>query len=275
MSLNVISQLTFTTTLEDIEECFSFMCNTMFNHNRDGTINNYNYDTFRDMQDINILNGLLLECNGLIDALLNDDENTILEMKTNGLIKPDLLWITYIILNHILLCSRDKIIRGNLLRNTRIIDLFIDLGLEKELLTLAISGERLRDISIQCRDSYDILEENLFVVKYLVPKYVFPNTLVADEYDYETQTYTKAFTPLEYWHDYSNETMSISPPFDIEIFEKNEDIRIYLEECLDHFYNVVKATLIFQKYYRKARDDPRYRLCKNILNYEYKLIMSL
>lgn len=239
MSLNVISKLTFATTFEDIEECLSFMHSNMFNHNRDGTINNYNYDTFRDIQDINILNGLLLECNRLIDALLNDDEQTILEMKTNGLIKPDLLWIIYIILNHRLLCSRDKIIRGKLQSNTRIIDLFIDLGLEKELLTLAISGERLRDISIHCRDSYDILEENLIVVKYLVPKYVLPNTIVADKYDYEKRNYTKAFTPLEYWHDFSNETMSISPPFDIETFEKNEDIRIYLEECIENFNNVM------------------------------------
>ncbi len=275
MSSNVISKLTFATTLEDIEECLSFMHSNMFNHNRDGTINNYNYDTFRDMKDINILNGLLLECNRLIDALLNDEEQTILEMKKNRLIKPDLLWIIYIILNHRLLCSRDKIIRGNLQRNTRIIDLFIDLGLEKELLTLAISGERLRDLSYHIRDSYDILEENLFVVKYLVPKYVFPNTLVADEYDYEKRTYTKAFTPLEYWHDYSNETMSISPPFDIETFEKNQDIRIYLEECIDNFNYIIKATLIFQKYYRIARYDPRYLLCKKIVNDEYKLIMGL
>jgi hypothetical protein len=233
------SKLTFATTLEDIEECLSFMHSNMFNHNRDGTINNYNYYTFRDIQDINIINGLLLECNRLNDALLNDDENTILEIKKNGLIKPDLLWITYIILNHRLLCSRDKIIRDKLQSNTRIIDLFIDLGLEKELLTLAISGERLKDISIHCRDSYDILEENIFVVKYLVPKYVLPNTLVADEYYYEKRTYTKAFTPLEYWHDYSNETMSISPPFDRETFEKNQDIRIYLEECIDNFNNVM------------------------------------
>jgi hypothetical protein len=269
------SRLTFTTTLEDIEKCLSFMHSNMFNHTRDGFINNYNYDTFRDMQDINILNGLLIECNGLIDALLNNDEKIILEMKTNGLIKPDLLWITYIILNHGLLYSRDNIICGKLQSNTRIIDLFIDLGLEKELLTLAISGERLRDISRHRRDSYDILEENIFVVKYLVPKYVFPNTLVADEYDYEKQTYTKAFTPLEYWHDYSNETMSISPPFDRETFEKNQDIRIYLEECIDNFNYIIKATLIFQKYYRIARYNPQYKLCRQIINDEYKLIMGL
>lgn len=201
--------------------------------------------------EINIINWELLRKNSshtdrgvfnsfqkLTNALIENNEFTdsiITEMNLSGDITEDVLWITYIMSNHYLYMSRNS--KKKLTENTKLIDLFIEKGLEKNLLTLAISGERIRFLSIKRRDHYDILNENEFVVEYLVPKYIKSNTIIYKsngDCD-DNGDDNVSLTPLEYWHYFSNTTTYIGGGFCIgrnndETFEKNEKIREYLEK---------------------------------------------
>jgi hypothetical protein len=179
----------------------------------------------------------------LTKALIENDEFTdsiITDMNSSGDLTPDVLWITYIMANHELFESHDP--KKNLKKNTKLIDLFIEKGIEKELLTLAISGERVRCLTVKCRDHHNILNENQFVVEYLVPKYIQSNTIIYKfnnyDYDYDNVNVNISLTPLDYWHTFNNITTYIgrglSNPCDndetFETFEKNENIREYLEK---------------------------------------------
>ena len=187
-------------------------------------------------------------------------------MKKNGEITPEVLVITYILLNHELYWSRNEIINNKLRKHTCLIELFIEQGLEKELLCLAISGERLRDLSYHIRDHHDILHENISVVKYLVPRYILPSKPIYNTHD------NFELLPIEYWYYFSNSTMSISPPFETDTFEKNKDILLYLEKSLE---KVNKAASKIQKKYINARDNPENLLCQKINKYEYDKIIGL
>ena len=260
----------------DILDIFEFMTRNFDNN----ILNKMKFDVYHIKNTI-IIGGILLKnCKKLINALINEEyeyeykyeykhkyefSSTIKEMKTNGEITPEVLLITYILLNHELYWSRNEIINNKLRKHTCLIELFIEQGLEKELLCLAISGERLRDLSYHIRDHHDILHENISIVKYLVPSFILPIKPIyytSDNFD---------LSPIEYWYYFSNRTMSISPPFETDTFEKNKDILLYLEKSLE---KVNKAALKIQKYYMNARDNPQYELCKKINKYEYDKIIG-
>jgi len=164
----------------------------------------------------------------LTNALLSEDIETgdiiITKLLDEVEISSDVLFVTYIMANHELYSSSDP--KKNLYKNTKLIDLFILFGLEKDLLALAIAGERLRWLSIKQRDHHDILEPNEFVVEYLVPKYIKGTDIIYMSQD-------SKLTPIEYWHDYDNTTCYIGGGFSSgndtnEVFEKNTTIRDYL-----------------------------------------------
>lgn len=201
--------------IKNFEECVEFI-----NIELDQIIG-FNYT--RTMSDKYLYESFRL----LTIALINNDEETIQEMDANGQITEEVLWVTYVSANHQLFKSSSS--NKNLSENTRIIEMFIALGLEQELLILAISGERQRDLDRHMRSSHNVLNENEFVVKFLVPKVILPTAMI-----YTTQQRnTVPMTPLEYWHSFSNILYDIrSQPYTMpDVFEKNEEIRLYLESC--------------------------------------------
>jgi hypothetical protein len=167
----------------------------------------------------------------LREALLAHDEYAIQALKDQNKLTEDVLWVTYISANHKLFWSNDESEEYTLKHSIRLTKLFIAHRLEKKLLILAISGERQRSLSIHARDSHDILYENVFVVKTLVPDYVGIDSCIA-EFDIGKEEMV-TLTPLEYFVWFSNKTYSICPdrwnePYS---FDKNEDICLYLQKC--------------------------------------------
>jgi hypothetical protein len=69
------------------------------------------------------------------------------------------------------------------------------------------------------RDQHNILNENEFAVKYLVPTHIKG-----------THKLNGKLNALEYWHEFSNKMSPLSPCATTEYFTKNENICIYLEE---------------------------------------------
>ena len=172
----------------------------------------------------------------LTEALLTDDVRTIRHLKLNGLLNNTLLLlVTYVMANHELFSSTDKEKKRNMVNNVRLIELFIEAGLQKELLRLAISGERQRDLSIHRRDESNVLEPNLFVVQFLVPKYIGSHEKAIFDSDTGTDEQIAPMTPLEYWHNFSNHMWYIGD-YCMQnsgrglSFSKDEDIRAYLEK---------------------------------------------
>jgi len=173
----------------------------------------------------------------LTEALLTDDVRTIRRWKLNGLLNNKrLLLITYVMANHELFSSTDKEKKRNMVNNVRLVELFIEAGLQNELLRLAISGERQRDLSIHRRDESNVLESNLFVVQFLVPKYIGAHEkAIVQCYSVADDEEPVTMTPLEYWHDFSNHMWYIGDCWMQNSgqglsFEKDEDIRAYLEK---------------------------------------------
>jgi hypothetical protein len=160
----------------------------------------------------------------LTKALLEDDDEIIEEMKKEGLITSEVLWVTYVHANHDLYKSASH--KTKLQHSDRLIQLFVELFLVKDLLTVAISGERERYLDSHQRSHHDILNENEYVVKKIVPLFVKPNEIL----NMNSPIITMRKTPLEYWHSYSNITNDIGPYNIQHSFEKNEDIRRFLEE---------------------------------------------
>jgi hypothetical protein len=164
----------------------------------------------------------------LTDALLNEDKVAgdiiISNLRESGKLSSDVLFITYIMANHEFYLSHDP--KKQLCKNTKLIDLFIFFGLEKDLMALAISGERLRWLSLRIRDHHDILFTNEFVVEYLMPTYIKGADII-----YKSDDTT--LTSLEYWNHYDNTTYYFGGGFslgrdDTETFEKDTTIRDYL-----------------------------------------------
>ena len=216
-------------SFEDFDECLYFI---------DSEIRGYNPGWTNDEDDDNSdskqkLYKLFLE---LTEALLTDDIRTIRHFKLNGLLNNKLLLlVTYVMANHELFSSTDKEKKRNMVNNTRLVELFIEAGLQKELLRLAISGERQRDLSIHRRDESNVLEPNLFVVQFLVPKYIGAHEKAIFDSDTGTDEQIAPMTPLEYWHDFSNHMWYIGDYWMQNSgqglsFSKDEDIRAYLEK---------------------------------------------
>ena len=176
--------------------------------------------------------GLFKHVQLLTNALLQEGDtctSRIIEMMDSDSITPDVLWVTYIMANHRLFASQDN--KKDLTQHKELVELFITQGLEKELLTLAISGERDRYLFSKIRPHYNNLHDNPFVVEFLVPQYVAPTDIIYKNYN------NVELTPLAYWHDYDNTTTNGNFTgygyTDIsQTFEKNESIRLYLEKHL-------------------------------------------
>ena len=96
-------------------------------------------------------------------------------------------------------------------------------GLEKQLLTIAISGERERYLDNHQRSAHDILYESERVVKALVPAYVTTDDIIQTGRDNTTTT------PIEYWHYFDDTLFNVCTLQSGETFEKNKDILEYLE----------------------------------------------
>ena len=164
----------------------------------------------------------------LTSALLLDDKEAIAAMRNADSLSDDVLWSVYVMANHELYHSQNEEKNELLKKNARLVELFLENGLGNPLLALAISGERLRDLTIHSRDHHDILRENIFVVQMLVPKHIPAKHLFYNEsYAYEKNKW-HWMTPLEYFEDFSNKTYSINPFQPPETFEKNADIHQYL-----------------------------------------------
>lgn len=164
--------------------------------------------------------GLFIQVQALKNALIHRDEESIKKLKDNGDIKPDVLWVTYILENHQLYWTFNK--KKSLRNSALLVDLFVEQNLHENLLLIAISGERLRTCSIKQKDHHNILSDNIFVVKQLVPKHIKGRD--------ELRFNEKKMNALEYYCEFSNKMYSISPFVEEEYFDKNENIREYLEE---------------------------------------------
>jgi hypothetical protein len=214
---------------ENFKECLNFIdCNI-----EPEIIGFYKFFT-RDEQT---LHELFTNVTNLTEALIDQNHSFIEKMNSAGDITADVLWVTYVSANHKLFKSLKK--ENDLSNNEKLIELFIARGLHKKLLILAISGERVRGITSKIRDSHNILFDNEFVVRKLVPKHVSVNepiyAIVTDDTGADTGADTSdTLTPLQYWHHFSNQTFDFNECFAYsrhgpDVFDKNDSIRVYLE----------------------------------------------
>lgn len=134
------------------------------------------------------------------------------------------LWIVYTYTNHRLYSNYEYEERCNY--NEQLVGFFVDEGLEKELLTIAISGERQRYVDIHMKTCYNILYESVDVVKALVPAYISTNDIIYQARG--SDDIVRPLTPIQYWHYYDNTVMNICGPHQ-EQFEKDARILEYLE----------------------------------------------
>lgn len=161
----------------------------------------------------------------LMNLLANKDKIGIHKFRTtvsDSIDFTSILWFVYTYTNHTLYTHFDAI--GNY--NDQLVELFVMQGLQKQLLAIAISGERERYVDNHQRTHHDILYESESVVKALVPVYVQPYDIIMEEYNNNNEIFT--LTPVQYWHHFSNTVFNVCPPFQEEKFEKNKEILDYL-----------------------------------------------
>ena len=166
----------------------------------------------------------LVRC--LTDALCVNDRECIAEMKEFGKITEDVLWVTYVMANHELYWSTIPV--RNLRKNIALIKLFIEENIHDRLLLVAISGERERCLDVHQRTHHDILHENVYVVRFLVPTYFQPRTVFVLKRGLD-DTYNSAY---KYYTEFSNELFNCNPAFYEEPFEKNKYILLHLLKCI-------------------------------------------
>lgn len=162
----------------------------------------------------------------LTNALCVNDRKYIAEMKESGKITEEVLWLTYVMANHELYWS--TIPGRNLRKNIALINLFIETNIHDRLLLVAISGERERCLDIHQRTHHDILHENVYVVRFLVPTYFQPRTVFELKKGLDV-TYNSAY---KYYTEFSNELFNCNPTFYEEPFEKNKYILLHLLKCI-------------------------------------------
>ena len=161
----------------------------------------------------------------LMNLLATNDKDGIHAFRSTVADKvhfASLLWLVYTYTNHALYTHHDAIGKYN----DQLVELFVAEGLQKQLLAIAISGERERNLDNHCRSHHNILYESEGVVKALVPLHVQPDDIIMEDYDNNHDIFT--FTPVEYWHHFSNSVFNVCPPFQEETFAKNKEILDYL-----------------------------------------------
>jgi len=202
----------------DFEECLGFMDNI------DHTL--VEIEKMRETSP-HSEEALLALVRRLTDALCVNDRECIAKMKQAGEITEEVLWVTYILANHELFWSR--IPGRNLRKNIPLIKLFIEAGIHDRLLLLAVSGERERCLSRKVRTHHDILHENEYVVRYLVPKYFQSRSLI----QLRTGRGVTLKSAYKYYTEFSNDMYNCNPfSREEEPFEKNKDILLYLLKCI-------------------------------------------
>ena len=162
----------------------------------------------------------------LTDVLCLDDRETLIAMKDSEL-TDEVLWVTYVMANHEHFWSH--IPGRNLRKNINLIKLFRGAGLHGKLLLLAVSGERERCLDIHHRTHHDILHENVYVVRYLVPKYIQPRYMIALRKYNGSVTYNSAYN---YYTEFSNAMYNCNPQRNEDPFEKNKYILLHLLKCI-------------------------------------------
>jgi len=149
------------------------------------------------------------------------------------------LWVVYTYTNHHLYTEYEDLGKYN----DQLVAFFVDEGLGKELLTIAISGERERYVDIHMKAWYNILYPSVNVVKALVPAYISTNEVIHIdkkfaylEEDKVEEVETTPLTAIQYWHHYDNTITNVAgggigiyAGFAEEQFEKDADILEYLE----------------------------------------------
>lgn len=147
------------------------------------------------------------------------------------------LWIVYTFTNHRLYTEYEELGKYN----EQLVAFFMDEGLGKELLTIAISGERERYVDIHMKTCYNILYPSVNVVKALVPAYISTNEVIHIvkkfvylEEDKVEEVERTPLTAIQYWHHYDNTITNVAGGgiyggFAEEQFEKDADILEYLE----------------------------------------------
>ena len=208
----------------------------------------------------------------LMHALQRNDEEHVMNMQEAGDLTPDVLWVTYVTVNHRLFASYDP--KKNLTEKKALVELFVAQGLEKDLLVLAISGERERDLFVKRRAHYNILRENEFVVKYLVPRVISGSDII----------YKSEYTPLTYWQTYDNTTSYMGGCFNPgynnrETFEKNDNIRLYLESQsigkLDPNVLSAEALPLYKQVKANGHHDAEFVICGYQQLFEYRPISTV
>ena len=198
----------------DFEECLGFMDNI------DHTL--VDIEKMRETSP-HSEEALLALVRRLTDALCVNDRECIAKMKQASEITEEVLWLTYVLANHELHWSR--IPGRDLRKNIPLIKLFIEAGIHDRLLLLAVSGERERCLSRKQRTHHDILHENEYVVRYLMPKYFQHRSLIPLWTD-RGVTYKSAYN---YYTEFSNDMYNCNPFSRDEVpFAKNKDIHLYL-----------------------------------------------
>jgi hypothetical protein len=165
----------------------------------------------------------------LENVLLNTTPESNLELSMlleKGIITLEVLWIIYVKYNHKFHSPNDE---KRITENDILIDLFIKICSKNELnvfLQVAIEGCR-NEVTYRMRDFYDYVNTNLYVVKYLVPKYINSKDIILSV---EKIDKTKTFTPLEFWHSTRNYTWAVYGETENKYeYDKDETIREYLE----------------------------------------------
>jgi len=142
------------------------------------------------------------------------------------------LWAVYVVSNHGLywaykfgrIPNSDEEGSYNFFQN--MVDLFVEEKIEKPLLCLAISGERQREISNKSAEYSNVVDDNIEVVKMLVPKHIGVNDIVIT-----------GLTPWEYWDSYDNTLLNVFASWNFrpgcEVFCKNGEIGKFLKPELN------------------------------------------
>ena len=125
-----------------------------------------------------------------------------------------------------------------------LVDLFVQQGLVKPLLCLAISGERQRDVCHKQRDYHNVVNENVEVVKMIVPEFVDASSTTVYEYEDEYGDVSDdgekkriGVTAWGYWKWYDNRLFNIRAFGNCggsmyETFEKNKEIGEFLKPAV-------------------------------------------
>ena len=197
----------------------------------------------------------------LKEALVVGNHETINSMKRKlySDIRPNdntqfhvIMWAVYVATNHQLYLSNSfgtipdfyEDEKGYKLFFTNLVDLFVHEGLVTPLLCLAISGERQRDVCHKQRDYHNVVNENVEVVKLIVPQFVDANSTTVYEYEDEYGDVSDdgekkriGLTAWGYWNWYDNQLFNIRAFGNCggsmyETFEKNKEIGEFLNPAV-------------------------------------------